>query len=533
MFETEISYHEYLFSGSALHVGKIHRFLIIANANIESKIWKHGTERELTDFGKEVNYDKIHWWVFTKESDVGTLLDKTNSVCDAVINIRKSSLLNKKIDYESYESIILAIKNFTENNASEINELYDYVSWLYDKNILAPSILFTRKVWRSPRLKFEKQLINSDSLDEDCIEFALGLRDEPHDYTLLNIYYEIDLEAYERDPEYHDQHPTPSNHREIFPRTSFQVIKNIREYFKLIYNSLESIIEKIEEYNETPVITTPQSIVVSARSKNIIRVATAQINFELSNGFPPKIENQQSTKKKIKKAIEESILKNADIICLPELSICESWVSEIQELCKDRIVIAGVNYDDQNHNVCKLISAFNEPVLDHFKITPSDLEEGDEVQSGMIPGKKLFIYQTKFGNLSILICRDFLDLRHHLDKNVDLLFVPSFNSATARFHEEAHSHVQNYNSYVVISNASKYGGSSIFGIVKNTYFQILRYRDCKEKNDDSYKLCELKKGEEGIIIADFNLDYKAVQVPALSHPSSVEKTVQNIEKILF
>jgi len=344
-----------------------------------------------------------------------------------------------------------------------------------------------------------------------------------------------DYEAYERDPEYLEQHPTPSNHRDIVPRTSIQVIKYIREYFKLIYNSLESIIEKIEEYNKTPVITTPQSIVVSARSKNIVRVTTAQINFELSNGFPPKIENQQSTKKKIKKAIEESILKNADIICLPELSVCESWVSEVQELCKDRIVIAGVNYDDQNHNVCKLISDFNEPVIDYFKITPSDLEEGDEVQSRMIPGKKLFIYQTKFGNLSILICRDFLDLRHHLDKNVDLLFVPSFNSATARFHEEAHSHVQNYNSYVVISNATKYGGSSIFGTVKNNhrFFQLLKDRDCKEKNDDSYKLCELKKGEEGIIIADFNLDYKAVQVPAPSNPFSVNKSVQNIEKILF
>lgn len=543
MFEAEISYHEYLFSGSALHIGKIHRFLLIANAKIERKIRKHGTEtvkgnniklssRELTDI-KEVNHDIIHWWVFTKESDIETLLEKTNSVCEAVKNIRNSPLLSEKIDYESYESIILSIKDFTENNASEINVLYNYVSWLDNKNSLAPSILFTRKVWRSPRLKYERQRIISDSIDQDCIEFALGLRDEPHDYTLFNIYYEIDYEAYERDPEYHEQHPTPSNHRDIVPRTSIQVIKYIREYFKLIYNSLESIIEKIEEYNKTPVITTPQSIVVSARSKNIARVATAQINFELSNGFPPEIENQQSTKKKIKKAIEESILKNADIICLPELSVCESWVSEVQELCKDRIVIAGVNYDDQNHNVCKLISDFNEPVIDYFKITPSDLEEGDEVQSRMIPGKKLFIYQTKFGNLSILICRDFLDLRHHLDKNVDLLFVPSFNSATARFHEEAHSHVQNYNSYVVISNATKYGGSSIFGTVKNTYLQLLKDMGCKEKDDESYKLCELKKGEEGIIIADFNLDYKAVQVPALSHPSSVEKPVQNIEKILF
>lgn len=544
MFENELSYHEYLFSGSALQIGKIHHFLLIANAKIESKIWKHETKtlkgtnikfsgRELTDFGKEVNHDIIHWWVFSKEIDIETLLDKTESVLKAVKTIRESPLLNKNTDYESYESIILAIKNFTENNTSEISELYDYVSWLYDKNILAPSILFTDKVWRSLRSKYYNQSIKSNSIDEDCIEIALGLRDEPFYYTLLKIYNEIDLESNERDPEYRDQHPTPFNRRAIVPRTSIQVINNIRGYFKLIYNSLESIIEKIEEYNETPVITIPQNIIVSARSKNIVRVATAQINFELSNGFPPKIENQQSTKNKIKKAIEESILKNADIICLPELSVCESWISEIQELCKNRIVIAGVNYDHQNHNVCKLISGFDETVFEQFKITPSDLEEGDEVQSRMIPGKKLFIYQTKFGNLSILICKDFPHLRHHLDKNIDLLFVPSFNPATTRFHEEAQSHVQNYNSYVVISNTAKYGGSSIFGTVKKTYFDLLRDRGCKEEKDDSYKLCELKKGEEGIIIADFNLDYKGHQVPTKINPSFVPKSVDNVQKLLF
>ena len=544
MLKTELSYHECLFSGSALQIGKIHHFLLIANAKIESKIRKHETKtlkgtnfkfsgRELTDFGKEVNCDNIiHWWVFTKENDVGTLLDKSNSVCNAVQNIRKSPLLNKKIDYESYESIILAIKDFTENYASEINELYDYVYWLYDKNILAPSILFTRKVWRSPRLKYEKQPIKSDSIDEDCIEFALGLRDE-YDYTLYKIYSEIDLEAYERDPEYRDQHPTPSNHRDIVPRTSIQVINNIREYFKLIYNSLESIIEKIEEYNKTPVIRDPQSIFLSKREKNDVRVATVQINFDLSETFPPEILDKQTTKKKVETAIKKAVQKNADIICLPELSVCKEWIPEIKKQCENIIIIAGTYYDINNHNVCKLIFNCNEPEIQQMKIKPSAFEEGDEVQSGMVSGKKIFIYCTPFGNLSILICRDFSNLRDNLKEDVDFLFVPSYNKANKRFHEEAHIHVQNFDSYVIIANTAKYGGTSIFGTINNTYFAELRRRGCKEENDDSYKLCELKAGEEGIIIADFNLDYKAPRVPTNIDPFDVIKPVTNIQKIIL
>lgn len=548
MFETERSYHEYLFSGPALQIGKIHWFLLSANTKIESNTYKPKTEisgevdfesDELTDFGNEVYHDVIHWWVFSKETDIELLLHKTKSVLKAVKTIRNSPLLSKITVHESYKSIILDIENFTKICASEINELYEYVFWLNEKNNLAPSILFSRDVWRSTRVKYERLLIKSDLIDENsillkkCTEFALGLRDEPFEYTLLKMYYEIDSEADRQDPENRYDNPTSYNHKKIVPFTSNQVIKNISMYFKLIYNSLESIIKKVEEYNRTPVITTPQNIYVSPRAKNIIRIATVQLDFELSNEFPPKITNKKSTKEKIKRAIEKSIQSKADIICLPELSICESWIPEIQELCKDKIVIAGVNYDYQNHNICKLISAFNEPIFDQLKITPSDLEEGDEVQPGMTPGKKLFIYHTKFGNLSILICRDFPKLRHHLNKNVDLLFVPSFNKDTERFHDEAHSHVLNYSSYVVMSNTAKYGGTSIFGTVKNTYFTKLRSRSCKEENDDSYKLCELKAGEEGIIIADFNLDYKAHQVPTKIDPSSVTKPVNNVQKIKF
>ena len=543
MFDTELSYHDYLFTDSALQIGKIHCILLNASNKMAQKMnktimTKFGDidvkDEELTDFGKDVGKSIPHWWVFSKEEYVETLLNRTKSVCASVKSIRAYPFLNTINDYDSYESIILDIRDFTKNNASEINNIYEYVSWLQEKSNLAPSILFTRDVWRSSISYYENPKIDTDLVDEisieDCVEIALGLKNENR-YAFVNTYNKINLQVYPDDSEVPCD--LPINCKPVIIHTSREIIRIISDYFKYICNSLELIIAEIEEYNETSVILPPQNIYISERSKDNIKIATAQINFELSEGFPPQIVDQQVTKEKINKAIELSIQYEADIICLPELSVCESWISELQKQCGDKIIITGVNYDQQQHNVCKLISNTDKLILHPFKIMPSDFEQGDDVQPRMKSGKKIFNYHTKYGNFAILICRDFLNYRQHFNKDVDILFVPSFNKATERFHGEANSHVQNYDSYVVISNTAIYGGTSIFGTIKNTDFDLLVDRGCKEKNDASYKLCELKKGEEGIIIADFSLVYKSHQVPTPIDPESSIKPVTNVRKITF
>ena len=71
----------------------------------------------------------------------------------------------------------------------------------------------------------------------------------------------------------------------------------------------------------------------------------------------------------------------------------------------------------------------------------------------------------------------------------------------------------------------------MFGQLNKNYFGRLADGGCKEREDSTYKLCEVKKGQEELIIADFNLDHKGVQVPIPSNLDKVIKSVDHIKKI--
>lgn len=244
--------------------------------------------------------------------------------------------------------------------------------------------------------------------------------------------------------------------------------------------------------------------------KDTVKVGTVQIAFELSESFPLEIKNKEATKEKIFKALDIANKENVNIICLPELCICEDWLSEIEKRYPDMIVIAGSYYDEQGHNVCRVIMDSDRDLLPaQFKMTPSDFEDCRICGLGMVPGEKINTYdETPFGKFSVLICRDFGNFHDSFRKKADILFVPSYNSATSRFHQEADSHVKNSLGYVVIANVASEGGTSIFGQMDSKHFHKLVKKGYKQENDQSLKLCELRKNEEGIIIAKFNLSHK-------------------------
>ena len=93
---------------------------------------------------------------------------------------------------------------------------------------------------------------------------------------------------------------------------------------------------------------------VSKREKELVRVAAVQLNFKLSDsGFPPRIIDKERSKAKVLRALEMALNEGADIVCLPELCVCEDWIPEIKGVCQDVAVIAGSYYDAEKHNVCK------------------------------------------------------------------------------------------------------------------------------------------------------------------------------------
>ncbi len=269
--------------------------------------------------------------------------------------------------------------------------------------------------------------------------------------------------------------------------------------------------------------------------KEVARIGTAQINFDLTETFPPEIKDKEITREKVFKVLDAASNEKVDIICLPELCVCEDWLSEIENRYTEMIIIAGSYYDEKGHNVCRVIMDSDRNILPpQFKITPSEFEDSSVCGLGMVPGEKINTYdETLFGKFAVLVCRDFGDLcsdfKRRLD--IDMLFVPSFNSANGRFHQIAHEHVENSRSYIIMSNTAKKGGTAIFGRMKDSYFPGLVSKGYKQKDDKTFKLCELNEGVEGMIIADFNLVYKFFSKPTPMNPDVAPLPVRHIKVV--
>ena len=293
--------------------------------------------------------------------------------------------------------------------------------------------------------------------------------------------------------------------------------------------ALARVFEYAQENIHIPKI---QTVHISETEQEIVRIAVAQISFELTESFPFTVKNKDEVKTKIFSALDIAKQDGANIVCLPELCLCEEWIGEIKGKYPDMIVIGGSFYKD-NKNICPIIMKSGTDIPYQPKITPSPFEHGT-MGPRMIPGDRIYKYETRFGKFVILICMDFDNLTHFFrETDIDMIFCPSFNSANERFHNEAHSHVERTPSYILIANTGLYGGTSIFGQLNNNYFGGLTDGGCKKRGDSTYKLCEVEKGQEEVIIADFNLDHKGAQVPTPSNPNKVMKSVDNIKKILI
>jgi predicted amidohydrolase len=273
-----------------------------------------------------------------------------------------------------------------------------------------------------------------------------------------------------------------------------------------------------------------RNIVVSNREKDVVRIATVQMDFKLSSSFPFRVMDKTKTIKKIYKALEKANEYNVNIICFPELCFLEEWLPGIQEKYSNIMIIAGSYYNNRNNNICHLLFGANTPFPPQLKITPSAPEK-NEYASRMVPGEYLNIYESKFGIFTVLICRDFPFYVPYLRDTVDIIFVPSYNKDLERFYSSAHCHVINHPSYVIIYNSSQFGGTSIFGIEDKSIFDQLVEANYKRKGDDTYNLCVIEKGDEGMIIADFNLTHKILPKPTSTDPENVIKPVKIVGKI--
>ena len=301
-----------------------------------------------------------------------------------------------------------------------------------------------------------------------------------------------------------------------------------KEAVKKEYENMND--EKIDIMKPNPKIVT---IHISNTRKNIIRVAVVQFCFELTKLFPPTVMDRNDVKKKIFLALDLAKKNGTNIVCLPELCLCEEWILEIKKNYEDMIIIGGGFYKD-NKNVCPIIIKSDKDIPWQCKIMPSAPEDAEKWKNGMVPGDEIRKYETQFGKFVVLICRDFEEFAHYFRKNdIDFIFCPAYNDSNKRFHDEANNHVTKTPSYILMANTGKYGGTSIFGQLNKNYFSRLIGEGCKKEIDLDYKLCEVREKKEEIIIADFDLNNKSVHVPTPSDSSKEKIGVTKIRKLSF
>jgi hypothetical protein len=252
--------HDPLFSSATLRLGEIHWSVLKASylmdthryRKMEADQFGFRKPSERTDFGKEVGGDEINWWVFRKEADIDELQVQTRRALEAVQRLKQASVRLRDRLPESYGTLVSRFREFSDHHDDDIRVLYEYVRWLEMRDIMAPSILFTYRVWGSTRLSDRWGGIDVESLQLDKSAairelslVVLGLRNGQllsFDRAGLDIHQEI----YESmDPE--DVHDVDIPIASVVTRAAWEAYRECATYFTCVRDSLRNILLDIEK----------------------------------------------------------------------------------------------------------------------------------------------------------------------------------------------------------------------------------------------------------------------------------------------
>lgn len=210
--------HDSLSSPAVLMLGKIHWHLLRAQTIIQrdtiTAVQAEGapegfTRAERTEFGNEVGGDEIHWWLSRKEPDIAELKARTERALIAGQRLKEAATeLKRRPPSTAYEKLVETLRDFADHHVSDIQTIYEYVTWLNARDKLAPSILFTYRVWGSTKrgdrwVHFDENDVLSPEMELVLAEFVVGLRHRDlatYDYVHYRLGADIAEAMSEEDP---------------------------------------------------------------------------------------------------------------------------------------------------------------------------------------------------------------------------------------------------------------------------------------------------------------------------------------------
>ncbi|MFC1944620.1 ATP-binding protein [Chloroflexota bacterium] len=249
--------HERLFSDSGLKLGKVLGYLLNAAHAMEKEIYitrtTNGgfTATGLTEFGEEVGKDEIHWWVYKKEANLEELQARVKQVLLSAQSLKEASRQLDTFGVNTYADLVTELASFVKTNHASINELYELVAWLHAKDPLAPSILFSYRVWGSTRRSDRWLDLNAATVEDESeeiikilTEIACGLFQRGN-YTRFWEMMHIGAELHDSDPENYHHRDIPE--AQVVSRTAHTTLDEFVVFFEELRDSLRNIELDIEK----------------------------------------------------------------------------------------------------------------------------------------------------------------------------------------------------------------------------------------------------------------------------------------------
>jgi hypothetical protein len=261
-----------------------------------------------------------------------------------------------------------------------------------------------------------------------------------------------------------------------------------------------------------------------------VRVAAVQLEYELELGqglssFSLRLKTQstEGVRKKVFRALEIAENEKVGIVCFPELAFLKEWVDGLRGKYRGMVIVCGSYYED-SYNVCPIV--IDNEAYFYRKVHPSLFESTKLAGWGMKPGETIFIFQTRYGKISVLLCIDYTTYSHKLyGYRPDIVLNPCYDERILRFQERASLDARDYEFFVIQANRAKYGETCIIGKEHRLQLDRLRCDGFKPDDQITYKLCQATG--EMIIIADINIRRKA---PSIETPVNYEGIIKNISK---
>jgi len=258
-------HHKILFASTSVSkLGKIHCVLLAADNLLEKKSRAEKTESseefdltplKLTLFGRETAGNFINWWVRKNVSKLGEIKTRIEGIIPHFTELKRSSLkLEEKSSANSYQELIIELRNFAEQHIKEIDEIYSFVLWLHGLDELAPCVLFTHPPWSTSQLSvrhFKVKTKCNEIQEHRAIEIVFGLWSNGP--TLAKIRNEMEYEWAESvDPE--NRITCPITFQKAFRRASKKILNEFTTYFEKVRDSVELIQSELLSFSREEIL---------------------------------------------------------------------------------------------------------------------------------------------------------------------------------------------------------------------------------------------------------------------------------------